>query len=185
MDNKSYKWAYPQHLAVHLPAHNVGSLADQLTLKPLEEVKEKVGKLVHDTFLTSKSFLKAWVQKELIPKHIAEGIIIEAPSVPNRAHYPTNDDIRVISRNAITEERNAKFDQDAVLSLLILRRRQLAWTTTSDSIKTMRGMFIIMSRIKSSLLHVCINLTLITGAPSTCRLQGLANTLTNMALQTR
>ena len=107
--------------AAHLPAHNVGSLADQLTLKPLEEVKEKVGELVRDTFLTSKALkisLKAWVQKELIPKHIAEGIITEAPSVLNRAYYPTNDDIRVISRNAIIEERNAKFDQDAVLSLL-------------------------------------------------------------------
>ena len=107
--------------AAHLPSHNVGSLADQLTLKPLEEVKEKVGELVRDTFLTSKALkisLKAWVQKELIPKHIAEGIITEAPSVLNRAYYPTNDDIRVISRNAIIEERNAKFDQDAVLSLL-------------------------------------------------------------------
>ena len=107
--------------AAHLPAHNVGSLADQLTLKPLQEVKDKVGELVRDTFLTSKALkisLKAWVQKELIPRHIAEGIIAEAPSVLNRAYHPTNDDICVISRNAIIEERNAKFDQDAVLCLL-------------------------------------------------------------------
>ena len=41
--------------AAHLPAHNVGSLADQLTLKPLQEVKDKVGELVRDTFLTSKA----------------------------------------------------------------------------------------------------------------------------------
>ena len=44
--------------AAHLPAHNVGSLADQLTLKPLQEVKDKVGELVHDTFLTSKACIE-------------------------------------------------------------------------------------------------------------------------------
>ncbi len=31
----------------HQPAHTVGSLADQLTLKPLADVKEKVGEFVY------------------------------------------------------------------------------------------------------------------------------------------
>ncbi len=62
--------------------------------------------------------LKTWVQKELIPKHIAEGIITEPPSALNRAYYPTNEDIRVIAQSSIIQERKGRFDQEAVHGLL-------------------------------------------------------------------
>ena len=107
--------------SAHLSAHNPSSVTDQLTMTPLPQIEEKVTELVQESFLSKKALrlsLKTWVEKELIPKHLNQGIITTKPSEYNRAYYPTNEDVRVMVKKAITRERNSLFDQEAVLQLL-------------------------------------------------------------------
>lgn len=107
--------------AAHLPTHTVSSIMDQLTLKPLSVIENKVAELLQECLLNRKALvmcLKTWVQKELIPEHMKSGILTSVPSEYNRAYYPTNAEIRVMIAKAITKECNSLFDQDAVLSLL-------------------------------------------------------------------
>ena len=107
--------------SAHLAAHNPSSISDQLTMKPLPQIEEKVAELVQECFLNNRALrlsLKTWVQKELIPKHLHEGVIASKPSEYNRAYYPTNEDVRVMVKKAITREHNSLFDQEAVLQLL-------------------------------------------------------------------
>ena len=85
------------------------------------QIEEKVTELEQESFLSKRALwlsLKTWVQKELIPKHLSEGIITNKPSVYNRAYYPTAEDVRVMVKKAITQERNSLFDQEAVLQFL-------------------------------------------------------------------
>ena len=58
--------------------------------------------------------LKTWVERELIPKHLQDGVIDEQPSQYNRAYYLNTEDIRVMVKKTIAQERNS-FDQGAVL----------------------------------------------------------------------
>ena len=108
-------------ISAHLPAHNPSSVTDQLTMKPLPEIEEKVVELVQESFLNQRALrlsLKTWVEKELVPKHLNTGVIASKPSDYNRAYYPTAEDVRVMVKKAITRERNSLFDQEAVLQLL-------------------------------------------------------------------
>ena len=108
-------------MSAHLPAHNPSSVTDQLTMKPLPEIEEKVAEFVQESFLNQRALrlsLKTWVEKELVTKHLNTGVITSKPSEYNRAYYPTAEDVRVMVKKAITRERNSLFDQEAVLQLL-------------------------------------------------------------------
>lgn len=105
----------------HLPTHNPSSITDQMCLKPLPELETKVLELVQESLLSQRALrmsLKTWVERELIPKHLQDGIIDEQPSQYNRAYYPNAEDVRVMVKKAIAQERNSMFDQGAVLQLL-------------------------------------------------------------------
>ena len=105
----------------HLPTHNPSSITDQMCLKPLPELESKVLELVQESLLGQRALrmsLKTWVERELIPRHIQDGVIDEQPSQYNRAYYPNAEDIRVMVKKAITQERSSLFDQGAVLQLL-------------------------------------------------------------------
>ena len=59
-------------LSAHLPVHNPLSISDQLTIKPLPEVEQKVAELIQECFINQralKMLLTSWVDKELIPNH--------------------------------------------------------------------------------------------------------------------
>ena len=108
-------------LAAHLSIHDPRSIEDQLTLKPLQEIKEKVGELVEFQLMKQinlKISLFHWVKHELIPKHIKEGKISKEPSSYNRAYYPTNEDLRYLAQQAILEQRDHMQDQNAIAALL-------------------------------------------------------------------
>ena len=108
-------------LRAHLSSHTPSSIKDQLTMKPLTEIEQKVTDLVQECFLnrrTLRMLLNSWVEKDLIPAHIESGVLIEPPSQFNRAYYPTKADIRVMVTKVMTKQRNGLFDQDAVMELL-------------------------------------------------------------------
>ena len=102
-------------LQVHLATH------DQLSHEPLPEIEEKVYSLVQGACLTQMALILAvrdWVKKELIPRHLREGQITEAPSEYSRAYFPTKEDIRSMARRAIVQQRSSLLDQDAVENYL-------------------------------------------------------------------
>ncbi|XP_065918696.1 uncharacterized protein [Dysidea avara] len=108
-------------LCAHLSSHTPSSIKDQLTMKPLTEIEQKVTDLVLECFLNQRALrmlLNSWVEKDLIPAHIESGVLIEPPSQFNRAYYPTKADIRVMVTKVMTKQRNGLFDQDAVMELL-------------------------------------------------------------------
>ena len=43
-------------MSAHLPAHNPSSVTDQLTMKPLPQIEEKITELVQGFFLKTKGF---------------------------------------------------------------------------------------------------------------------------------
>ena len=76
-------------LSAHLPVHNPSSISDQLTMKPLPEVEQKVAELIQECFINQKALkmlLTSWVDKELIPNHIEIGVLTKPPSQYNRAY---------------------------------------------------------------------------------------------------
>ena len=102
-------------------SHDLSSVADQICLKPLQQLEAKVSELVRDSLLNQRALrmaLKIWVDNELIPMHVETGVIDKQPSLYNRAYYPNAEDIRVMVKKAIIAERNSQFDQAAVLHLL-------------------------------------------------------------------
>ena len=58
--------------------------------------------------------VRDWVKKELIPRHLQEGHITEAPSEYSRAYFPTKEDICSMAQRAIVQQRSSLLDQDAV-----------------------------------------------------------------------
>ena len=99
-------------MSAHLPAHNPSSVTDQLTMKLLSQIEEKIAELAQEFFLNQRALrlsLKAWVEK-LILKHLNEGVITSKPSDYNRAYYPMAEDIRVMVKKAIARECNSLFD---------------------------------------------------------------------------
>ncbi|XP_065883904.1 uncharacterized protein [Dysidea avara] len=110
-------------LRAHLSSHTPSSIKDQLTMKPLTEIEQKVTDLVQECFLNQRALRMLLnslqlVDKDLIPAHIESGVLIEPPSQFNRAYYPTTADIRVMVTKVMTKQRNGLFDQDAVMELL-------------------------------------------------------------------
>ena len=84
-------------LKAHLATHDPKSIFDQLSHEPLPEIEEKVYSLVQGACLTQMALILAvrdWVKRELIPRHLQEGQITEAPSEYSRAYFPTKEDIR-------------------------------------------------------------------------------------------
>ena len=102
--------------------HDLKSNFDQLSHEPLPEIEEKVYSLVQGACLTQMALILAvrdWVKKELIPRHLQEGQITEAPSEYSRAYFPTKEDIRSMARRAIVQQRSSLLDQDAVEDYLL------------------------------------------------------------------
>ena len=54
--------------------------------------------------------LTTWVNNELIPLHLETGVIDKKPSSCNRAYYPNAEDIQIMVKKAIMQERNSQFD---------------------------------------------------------------------------
>ena len=55
--------------SAHLSTHTPSSIKDQLTMKPLPEVEQKVTELMEECFLNHRAFrmlLKNWVKSELL-----------------------------------------------------------------------------------------------------------------------
>ena len=90
-----------------------------LCFRPLTEVEERVNLLVteiHINQLTLKLVLEDWIQSELIPQHLREGIISEYPNQFNRSYYPTKRDIQNLVQGAILKQRNSLFDQVHIMN---------------------------------------------------------------------
>jgi len=107
--------------SAHQSTHTPSSIKDQLTMKPLPEVEQKVTELMEECFLNHRALrmlLKSWVKNELVPAHITSGVVTEPPSQHNRAYYPSKADIRLMVTKVMTKQRNGLFDQDAVMELL-------------------------------------------------------------------
>lgn len=80
---------------------------DQLAFKPLPEVEGKVSEPVQDCYLSRRSLKAAltnWVEKELVPQHLKEGIITIPPSAYSHAYYPTVEDIRSMTWKALIQQ---------------------------------------------------------------------------------
>ena len=63
--------------------HDIDSLADLLTHKPLPKIEEKVESLVRHSHLSQISLilaLKDWIKHELIPQHLRSGRLSQVPS---------------------------------------------------------------------------------------------------------
>jgi len=55
---------------------------------------------------------------ELIPRHLQEGQITEAPSEYSRAYFPAKEDICLMARRAIVKQRSSLLHQDAAKKYL-------------------------------------------------------------------
>ena len=62
--------------------------------------------------------LKEWVNQELIPDHLRQGLLSDRPSEYDRRYYPTVEDLRNMKKWVIGKIRNNMFDQDALENLL-------------------------------------------------------------------
>ena len=61
--------------------------------------------------------LKEWVNQELIPDHLCQGLLLDRPSEYDRHYYPTVEDLRNVIKRAIGKIR-IMFDQDALKNYL-------------------------------------------------------------------
>ena len=87
-----------------LHTHNPSPITDQMCLKPLPELENKVLDLVQESLLSQRSLrmsLETWVERELIPKLLRDGVIDEQFSQYNRVYYPNAEDIQVMVKKAI------------------------------------------------------------------------------------
>lgn len=97
--------------------HSIHSLADMMSHKPLPEIEDKLNDLVQHSHLNQMSLslaLKHWINQELIPQHLKDGILTEFPHKFDRRYFPTTEDIKNISRKSINKLRKNSFDQDAL-----------------------------------------------------------------------
>ena len=86
-------------------------------IESLPEIEEKVYSLLQGACLTQMALILAvrhWVKKELIPRHLQEDQITEAPKEYSRAYFATKEDIRSMAHRAIVQQRSSLLDQDAV-----------------------------------------------------------------------
>ena len=59
-------------------SHDTTSVADQICLKPLQQIEIKVHELVQDSLLNQRALrmaLTTWVNNELIPFHLETGVM--------------------------------------------------------------------------------------------------------------
>ena len=105
------------HISFPLPSahtgHSIKSLADIHSYKPLPEVTGRVESLVSNSYFSQVSLklsLKEWVNKELIPQHIKQGILENKSSEYDRHYYPTTQDLRNITKSAVNRIRNNMLD---------------------------------------------------------------------------
>ena len=68
--------------------------------------------------------LKEWVNQELIPEHLRQGLLSDRPSEYDRRYFPTVEDLRNIKKRVINKIRNNSFDQDALENFLNQEREQ-------------------------------------------------------------
>ena len=68
--------------------------------------------------------LKEWVNQELIPEHLRQGLLLTRPSEYDRRYYPTVEDLWNIKKRVINKIRNNMFDQDALENFLKQEREQ-------------------------------------------------------------
>ena len=120
-------------LVVHFPlpsahdGHTPTSLADLHSHKPLPEIISRVESLVCNSHLSQVSLmlaLKEWVNQELIPEHLRQGLLLTRPSEYDRRYYPTVEDLWNIKKRVINKIRNNMFDQDALENFLKQEREQ-------------------------------------------------------------
>ena len=84
--------------------HDVRSLPDLQTHKPLPEIEKKVETLVRHSRLSQISLhlaLNDWIKNELIPEHIQNGILTHTPHEHDRQYFPKSTDLRVMTRKAL------------------------------------------------------------------------------------
>lgn len=82
---------------------------------------EKVESLISHSHLNHISLMLAlrdWINNELVPEHLRQGILTEKPSEYDRQYYPTVEDMRNISRRVVNKIRHNMFDQDALETFL-------------------------------------------------------------------
>ena len=104
--------------------HSLKSLADLHSYKPLPEIIARVESLVCNSHLSQVSLklaLREWVQKELIPEHMKQGVLVEIPSEYDRRYYPTVQDL---TKCVLNKVRKNMFDQDALENLLKHEKEQ-------------------------------------------------------------
>ena len=97
--------------------HSHKSLADLHSHKPLPEVI-----LICHSHLSQISLmltLKNWVNHDLIPHQLQQGILTSRPAEYDRRYYPTVEDVRNMSRSIIHKIRKNLFDQDASETFLL------------------------------------------------------------------
>ena len=107
--------------------HTPSSLADLHSHKPLPGVVTRVESLVCNSHLSQVSLmlaLKEWVNQELIPEHMRQGLLSNKPSDYDRRYYPTVEDLRNMKKRVISKIRNNMFDQDALENFLNHEREQ-------------------------------------------------------------
>ena len=70
--------------------------------------------------------VKEWVNQELIPRHIEQGILTNRPTDFDRRYFPTVEDFRNMTRHtpAVNKIRNNMLDQDALETLLKQEKKQ-------------------------------------------------------------
>ena len=68
--------------------------------------------------------LKEWVNQELIPQHMRQGLLLNRPSEYDRRYFPTVEDSRNMKKRVINKIRNNVFDQDALENFLHQEREQ-------------------------------------------------------------
>lgn len=101
--------------------HSLKSFADMHSFKPLPEVTARVESLLCNSYLSQVSLklsLNEWVNKELIPRHIKQGILEDIPSEYDRHYHPTIQDLRNMTKRVINKIRKNMFDQDALETFL-------------------------------------------------------------------
>ena len=107
--------------------HTPYSIADLHLNKLLPEIVSRVESLVIHSHLSQISLMlavKEWVNQELIPRHLQQGVLTTRPSEFDRRYFPTVEDLRNMTRHTVTKIRNDMLDQDALEILLKQEQNQ-------------------------------------------------------------
>jgi len=108
--------------------HSPNSLADLQSHRPLSELQTKVESLIIHSHLNPVNLilaLKDWIDHDLISQHLNHNRLTSVSSAYDRRYYPTQEDLRNMSRKVINKVRNNMFDQDALEMFLQHETEQL------------------------------------------------------------